>query len=83
MSEYESAVAEAGSNLADALRTLAGVMASVAAGMNTETPGDQRNMAMVIFEDAKERFADVHRKIDPKELKKLEAFIDNICKAKK
>lgn len=83
MSEFESAVAEAGNNLAEALRTLAGTVASVAAGMHTSTPGDQRNMAMVIFEDAKERFADVHRKLDPKEMKKLEAFIDGICKPKR
>ena len=70
-------------NIADSIRTLAGVMASCAAAAHTKTVGDQRNMAMVIFEDARERFGDVHKKLDPKAQEQLKSFLDGLCKAKK
>lgn len=83
MHEFESEVAEAIAGLADAVRTTAGVFASIAAAAHTTNGGDQRNMAMVIYQDATERFADVHRKADPAALKQLEAYIDGLCKKKR
>jgi hypothetical protein len=83
MPEYVSETREGMENIADSIRTLAGVMASVAAGANTHTPGDQRNMAGVIFADASQRFADVVKKLDPKKREELERFIDGICKGKR
>ena len=83
MPEYVSETREGMDNIADALRTLAGVMASIAAGANTKTPGDQRNMAGVIFTDASERFGDVLRKLDDKTRLQLETWLDGLCKAKK
>ena len=80
---YESEAREGMDNIADSIRTLAGVMASVAAGQNTKTPGDQRNMAGVIFADAAERFADVMKKLDPRKREELERFIEGICKGKR
>jgi hypothetical protein len=70
-------------NIADALRTLAGVMASVAAGMHTGTPGDQRNMAGVIYADATERFGDVLKKLEPKKRAELETWLAGLCKTKR
>jgi hypothetical protein len=61
--EYVTETREGMDNIADAIRTLAGVMASVAAGTNTKTLGDQRNMAGVIYADAQERFGDVLKKL--------------------
>ena len=83
VTEFEHGVAESINNLADAVRTVGAVFASVAAGMNTDTVGDQRNMAGVIFADAQVRFVDVLKKLDPKERKKLEAWIDGLCKGKR
>jgi hypothetical protein len=83
VTEFEHGVSEAINNLADAVRTVGAVFASVAAGMNTDTVGDQRNMAGVIFADAQERFGDVLKKLDPKERKKLETYIDALCKGKR
>jgi hypothetical protein len=83
VTEFEHGVADAINNLADAVRTFAGCMASVAAGMNTDTVGDQRNMSGVIYADAHERFGDVLKKLDPKERKKLESWIDGFCKGGK
>ena len=83
MGEYVTETREGMDNIADAIRTLAGVMASVAAGQTTKTPGDQRNMAGVIFADAQERFQDVMKKLDPKKRDELERFIDGICKGKR
>jgi hypothetical protein len=40
-------------------------------------------MAMVIYTDAQERFADVHRKADPEKLRQLEAWLDGLCKTKR
>lgn len=83
MPEYESAVADAMNNIADAVRTLAGVMAACAAGAHTQNLGDQRNMAGVFFTDAQERFGDVLKKLDPKQRQALEAYIAGLCKAKR
>lgn len=83
VSEYVTETREGMDNIADAIRTLAGVLASVAAGQTTKTPGDQRNMAGVIFVDAQQRFSDVLKKLEPKKREELERFIDGICKSKR
>ena len=83
MPEYVSETREGMDNIADAVRTLAAVMASIAAGMHTDKLGDQRNMAGVIFADAKERFGDVMRKLDPKKQEELEAWLTAMCKGKR
>jgi hypothetical protein len=83
VSEMATEVREGFDNLADAVRTLCGVMASIAAGQHTHNPGDQRNMAAVIFADASERFGDVHKKLDPKLQKQMESWLDGLCKTKR
>jgi hypothetical protein len=83
MPEFVSETREGMDNIADAIRTHAAVMASIAAAAHTQNPGDQRNMAMVIYTDAQERFADVHRKADPEKLRQLEAWLDGLCKTKR
>jgi hypothetical protein len=83
MPEFVSETREGMDNIADAIRTLAGCVASIAAAAHTNNPGDQRNMAMVIYEDAVARFGDVHRKADPATLKQLESWIDGLCQKKR
>ena len=83
VSEYESDVRQGMDNIADAVRTLAGVMASVAAGMHTERLGDQRNMAGVIYADAQERFGDIMKKLDRKTKADLDAWLAGLCKSGK
>lgn len=58
-------------------------MASIAAGMHTDTLGNQRNMAGVIYADAQERFGDVLKKLDPKSQKDLESWLAGLCKTKR
>jgi hypothetical protein len=81
--EFVSETREGMDNIADAIRTLAGVMASVAAGMHTDTLGNQRNMAGVIYSDAHERFGDVLKKLDPKSQADLQKWLDGLCKSKR
>ena len=81
--EYVSETREGMDNIADAIRTLAGVMASVAAGMNTDTVGDQRNMAGVIYADANDRFGDVLKKLNPKSQKDLEGWLEGLFRGKR
>jgi hypothetical protein len=81
--EIASEVREGLDNLADSVRTLAAVMASCAAGINTDTPGYQRQMAGVIFQDAQERFGDVLRKLDEKTQADLHKWLDGLCKSKR
>lgn len=81
--EYVSETREGMDNIADAVRTLAAVMASLAAGMHTSSPGDQRNMAGVIYTDAQERFGDVLKKLDAKSQKQLEQWLDGLCRGKR
>lgn len=83
MPEYVSETREGMDNIADAIRTLAGVMASVAAGMNTDTVGDQRNMAGVIYADANDRFGDVLKKLDSKSQKDLEGWLEGLFRGKR
>lgn len=83
MPEFVTETREGMDNIADAIRTLAGVMASVAAGMHTDTLGNQRNMAGVIYADAQERFGDVLKKLDAKSRKDLEAWLAGLCKTKR
>jgi hypothetical protein len=83
VSEYESDVRQGMDNIADAVRTLAGVMASVAAGMHGDTPGRQREMAGVIYADAQERFGDLLKKLDKRKRDELDRWIDGLCKGKK
>ena len=70
-------------NLADAVRTLAGTMASLAAAPHTDTLGNQRNMAGVIYADAQARFSDVLRKLDDKTQKDLESWLAGLCKSRR
>lgn len=81
--EYVSETREGLDNIADAVRTLAGVFASLAASQHTDTLGNQRNMAGVIYADAQERFGDVLKKLDPKLQTQLESWIDGMCKTKR
>ena len=83
MSVYVTETREGMDNIADAIRTLAGVMASFSAAHHTNTLGNQRNMAAVIFADAVERFGDVHKKLDEKTRQELERWIQGLCKSKK
>ena len=83
VNEYVTETREGMDNIADAIRTLAGVMASVAAGMHTDTLGNQRNMAGVIYADAQERFGDVLKKLDPKCQKDLESWLAGLCKSRR
>jgi phosphopantothenoylcysteine synthetase/decarboxylase len=83
VSEYESAVANAMNNVADAIRTLAGVAASIAAAAHTENTYDQRQMAAVIFQDAQERFADPLKKISKRKRDEMARWIDGLCKQAK
>lgn len=81
--EYVSETREGMDNIADAVRTAAGALCQIAAGLNTKTPGDQRNFAAVLFEDARTRFGDVSRKLDPKMQAELESYIAGLCKGKR
>jgi hypothetical protein len=81
--EIASEVREGLENLADAVRTLAGVMASCAAAAHTDTLGNQRNMAGVIYADAQERFGDVMKKLDEKTQADLHKWLDGLCKSKR
>ena len=81
--QFVSETREGMDNIADAIRTLAGVMASVAAGMHTDGGGNQRDMAGVIYADAQQRFGDVCRKLDEKNRKQLESWLSGLCKGKK
>ena len=83
MSEMASEVRAGFDNLADAVRTLAGTMASVAAAAHTDTLGNQRNMAAVIFADAEDRFGDLHKKLDPRLRQQLESWLDGLCRTKR
>lgn len=83
MTDYEGSVADAITNLADAARTLAAALCSIGAGHHTGTPGEQRDMAAVFFDDAQSRFGDVLRRMDKAQRAKLNAFIDGLCKGKK
>lgn len=83
MTEFEHGVADAINNLADAVRTVAGVFASCAASAQTQNPYDQRQMASVIFSDAQERFGDVLKKLDKKTRDELERWIDGLCRGKR
>lgn len=83
MSEYESGVANAMNNVADAVRTLAAVFASVAASAHTHNAYDQSQVAAAIFEQAQGRFGDVLTKMTKRKRAELEAFIDGLCKKAK
>lgn len=83
MPEYESTVAEAMHRLADVGETLAGVLASIAAGAHSKDSPGQREMASVIMADAITRFAELDNRLDPKRQEALNAYIDGICRGKK
>ena len=83
VSGYESEASEAINNLADAARTLAGAFCTLAAASHTKTPGEQRDMAAVFYDDASHRFGDITRRMDKKQRADLNAFIDAMCKGKK
>lgn len=81
--EFVSETREGMDNIADSIRTLAGVMASLAASVHTDTLGNQRNMAGVIYTDAQERFGDVLKKLDESKQSQLSDFIAGLCKLKR
>lgn len=83
MPEIASEIAGAIHRLADIGELIADGLFAVAAGMNTKTPGDQRNMAAVFSADAANRYGDVWKKLDEKQRRDLERFIDGVCKGKK
>lgn len=82
MSEYGSEVANAMDNLADAIRTLAASICTVAAGAHTENPYDQRQMGAVFFEDAKTRFPDVLKKVNKRQREAMDRYISGLVKPK-
>jgi hypothetical protein len=43
--------------------------------MHTDSKGDQRDFAAVLFSDVQQRFADVDRKLEPKRQEELETYI--------
>lgn len=76
-------IAEAIEFLGDAIKTHAAVMASCAATAHSRDYGDQRNMAMVIYEDAQQLFKELHDRIDPKRKAELDTYIEGLCKGKR
>jgi hypothetical protein len=83
VSEYESAVANAMNNVADSIRTLAGVGASIAAAAHTDTPYDQSQVAAVIYLQAKDKFGDILQKLNKRQRDDLDRFISGLCKKAK
>jgi hypothetical protein len=73
----------AGNNLADAIRTLAAVFASVAASAHTNNPYDQSQVAAAIFEQAQGRFGDILTKMNKRKRAELEAWLDGLVKPKR
>ena len=80
MSEYESAVANAMNNVADALRTLAGVGASIAAAAHTTNAYDQSQVAAAIYTMARDKYGDILDKLNKRQRADLERFITGLCK---
>ena len=78
-----SEIAEAIQRLGDVGELIAGGLFAIAAGMNTDAPDKQRNMAAVFERDSRDRYGDVWKKLDEKQRRELERFIDGICKGKK
>jgi hypothetical protein len=76
-------VSETASLIAEALEGLAAAVCTFAAGMHTDSKGDQRDFAAVLFADVEQRFADVDRKLDPKRQEELETYITKLCQGKK
>jgi hypothetical protein len=83
VAEFVSETREGMDNIADAIRTLAGVMASCAAACHTDTLGNQRNMAGVIYADAQDRFSEVLRKLEPQKQKELDSWLAGLCRVKR
>ena len=79
----EAAAPDVASAIADALTTVAGALCPIAAGAHSDTEGRQREMAAVFFKDAEGQFKDVLRKMDPELQRKLESYIDGICRGKR
>ena len=78
-----SEIAEALHRVADTFELVAGGLFAIAAGANTDAPDKQRNMAAVFQADSLSRYGDVWKKLDEKQRRELERFIDGICKGKK
>lgn len=83
MPEYEAEVADAINNLADAVRVHAAVTATLAAGCHADTEGRQREMGAVFFEDARQQFADILKKVGPKRREEMHRYIDGLCRGMK
>ncbi len=83
MSEYGSEVAAAINNLADAVKVHAAVMATHAAGCHSDSDYRQREMGGVFYEDAKQQFADILKRVGPKRREAMHRYIDGLCKGAK
>jgi hypothetical protein len=70
-------------NVADALRTLAGAVCTVAAKEHSGTKGEQREFAAVLYSHCESRFGDVLRKLEPRQVEAMTNFIDEMCKGKR
>ena len=55
---------------------------AIAGGLHTDDPAGQRNMAAVFKEDALNRYQDVLKKLGPEQRRKMEDYIEGICKGK-
>jgi len=83
VSEYASEVAQSIERLADMAELIADGLFAIAAGMNTDTLGNQRNMAAVFRADADQRYGDVLKKLTDDQKKQLENFVDGLCRGKR
>ena len=75
-----SEIREGLENLADAVRTLAGSMASIAAAQHSENHADQVRKGASIYREAEERFADTLTKLTAVQREDMARFIEGICK---
>ena len=83
MSEYEASVAHAMNNIADALRTLAGSLASIAAAAHTSNPYDQSQAAAAIYMQAEDRYGDILKKLNKRQRADLEQWLGELVRPKK
>jgi hypothetical protein len=83
VNDVASEIAAALKGVAEAIETHAAVMASLAAVEHSKSYPDQRDMAEVIFADAKQRFVELMKHAGPEREKRLNDWIDGLCKGKR
>jgi len=83
VSDYASEVASSIERLSDVMELVAGGLFSIAAGRHTNDVFAQRQMACVLQEDARTRYADVLRKLNKRDRASLEAYIKGLVKGAK